>query len=357
MKIALITDTHFGVRSDNPLFLEYFDRFLDGVFFPELKRRGIKHIVHLGDLFDRRKYVNFNTLTWSRSFMDRTKDYSIDLIIGNHDTYYKSTNDVNSPSLLLNDYKNVKIYTEATEVDIPGSNNTILYIPWITPENEEKTLDLIKKTSAKIAMGHLAVTGHVMHKGTVCQDGINPSIFVDFNSVYTGHFHTKNSIANVHYLGCPWDLMFTDADDVKGFHIYDITTDSTEFVENPYKMYWKFYYDDTGAKDLRDVGIPKDKLDKLKNSFVKVYVKGKTNPVLFDRYLDRINDAEPASLSIVEDYVNEDFLTEERVTLDQDTLSLLNSSLDDYAEIITSDDKKADIQKLLLNLYMEAMKS
>ena len=85
MKIALITDTHFGVRSDNPLFLEYFDKFLDGVFFPELKRRGIKHIVHLGDLFDRRKYVNFNTLTWSRSFMDRTKDYSIDLIIGNHD--------------------------------------------------------------------------------------------------------------------------------------------------------------------------------------------------------------------------------------------------------------------------------
>ena len=82
-----------------------------------------------------------------------------------------------------------------------------------------------------------------------------------------------------------------------------------------------------------------------------------TNPILFDRYLDRINDAEPASLSIVEDYVNEDFLTEERVTLDQDTLSLLNSSLDDYAEIITSDDKKAEIQKLLLNLYMEAMKS
>ena len=151
--------------------------------------------------------------------------------------------------------------------------------------------------------------------------------------------------------------MFTDADDVKGFHIYDTTSDSTEFIENPYKMYWKFYYDDTGAKDLRDIGIPKDKLDKLKNSFVKLYVKGMTNPILFDRYLDRINDAEPASLSIVEDYVNEDFLTEERVTLDQDTLSLLNSSLDDYAEIITSDDKKAEIQKLLLNLYMEAMKS
>ena len=151
--------------------------------------------------------------------------------------------------------------------------------------------------------------------------------------------------------------MFTDADDIKGFHIYDTDTDTTEFIENPYKMYWKFYYDDTGAKDLRDVGIPKNTLAKIKNSFVKVYVKGKNNPVLLDRYLAKINEGEPASLSIVEDYMNEDFLSEERLTLDEDTLSLLNSSLNDYSDIINSEDKKADIQKLLSDLYMEALKA
>lgn len=357
MKIALITDTHFGVRNDNPLFLEYFDKFLDNIFFPELKRRKIQNIVHLGDMMDRRKYINFNTLTWARTFMTRAKGFNIDLIIGNHDTYFKNTNDVNSPDLLLREYENLRIVSEPTEVDVAGALNGILYLPWITPENEQRTLDAIKNTSCKVVMGHLSLTGFQMHKGSICQDGMNPDLFEKFSSVFTGHFHSKHSIRNIHYLGCPWDLMFTDADDIKGFHIYDTDTDTTEFIENPYKMYWKFYYDDTGAKDLRDVGIPKNTLTKIKNTFVKVYIKGKTNPVLLDRYLAKINDAEPASLSIVDDYVNEDFLSEERITLDEDTLSLLNSSLNDYSDIINSEDKKAEIQKLLCNLYMEALKA
>jgi len=357
MKIALITDTHFGVRNDNPLFLEYFDKFLDNIFFPELKRRKIENIIHLGDMMDRRKYVNFNTLTWARTFMTRAKGFNIDLIIGNHDTYFKNTNDVNSPDLLLREYDNLRIVSEPTEVDVAGALNGILYLPWITPENEQRTLDAIKNTSCKVVMGHLSLTGFQMHKGSICQDGMNPDLFEKFSSVFTGHFHSKHSIRNIHYLGCPWDLMFTDADDIKGFHIYDTDTDTTEFIENPYKMYWKFYYDDTGAKDLRDVGIPKNTLTKIKNTFVKVYIKGKTNPVLLDRYLAKINDAEPASLSIVDDYVNEDFLSEERITLDEDTLSLLNSSLNDYSDIINSEDKKAEIQKLLCNLYMEALKA
>ena len=357
MKIALITDTHFGVRNDNPLFLEYFDKFLDNIFFPELKRRKIENIIHLGDMMDRRKYVNFNTLTWARTFMSRARGFNIDLIIGNHDTYFKNTNDVNSPDLLLREYENLRIVSEPTEVDVAGALNGILYLPWITPENEQRTLDAIKNTSCKVVMGHLSLTGFQMHKGSICQDGMNPDLFEKFSSVFTGHFHSKHSIRNIHYLGCPWDLMFTDADDIKGFHIYDTDTDTTEFIENPYKMYWKFYYDDTGAKDLRDVGIPKNTLTKIKNTFVKVYIKGKTNPVLLDRYLAKINDAEPTSLSIVDDYVNEDFLSEERITLDEDTLSLLNSSLNDYSDIINSEDKKAEIQKLLCNLYMEALKA
>ena len=357
MKIALITDTHFGVRNDNPLFLEYFDKFLNNIFFPELKRRKIENIIHLGDMMDRRKYINFNTLTWARTFMSRARGFNIDLIIGNHDTYFKNTNDVNSPDLLLREYENLRIVSEPTEVDVAGALNGILYLPWITPENEQRTLDAIKNTSCKVVMGHLSLTGFQMHKGSICQDGMNPDLFEKFSSVITGHFHSKHSIRNIHYLGCPWDLMFTDADDIKGFHIYDTDTDTTEFIENPNKMYWKFYYDDTGAKDIRDVGIPKNTLTKIKNTFVKVYIKGKTNPVLLDRYLAKINDAEPASLSIVDDYVNEDFLSEERITLDEDTLSLLNSSLNDYSDIINSEDKKAEIQKLLCNLYMEALKA
>ena len=62
MKIAIINDTHFGARNDSPLFLEYFMSFFEKQFFPYCKEHGITKVLHLGDLMDRRKYVNFNTL-------------------------------------------------------------------------------------------------------------------------------------------------------------------------------------------------------------------------------------------------------------------------------------------------------
>lgn len=62
MKIAIINDTHFGARNDSPFFLEQSLEFFEGTFFPYLKQHGIVNVLHLGDLLDRRKFINFNTL-------------------------------------------------------------------------------------------------------------------------------------------------------------------------------------------------------------------------------------------------------------------------------------------------------
>ena len=62
MKIALINDTHFGCRNDNPNYHEYIYRFWEEQFFPYIKEHNIDTIIHLGDVLDRRKYVNFKTL-------------------------------------------------------------------------------------------------------------------------------------------------------------------------------------------------------------------------------------------------------------------------------------------------------
>jgi DNA repair exonuclease SbcCD nuclease subunit len=349
--VAFITDTHFGVRNDNALFYEYFDLFLDNVFFPTLKKNKIKKIIHLGDVFDRRKYINYQTLTWVReSFLEKTKEYEVDIIAGNHDTYFKSTNKVNSPELLFASYPNIKVYSGPTEVD------GILYVPWINPENQQETLNLINKTDCEVVTGHLELTGYTMFKGTVCHGGMSPDVFYKFKSVYTGHFHTKNTSANVTYLGCPWDLIFTDADDVKGFHLYDTDTDELTFVENPYKMYWKKYYDDSTAESIDDLLLSKKEYSKIKNTYIKVYVKGKNNPVFFDRYIAKINECEPASLTIVEDYVSQDGPEEETISLTEDTLSILRDSIADYKDMIQSEDKQAKVQNLLSDLYVEALK-
>ena len=99
MKIALLNDTHFGCRNDSPAFMNYHNRFYDEIFFPYIEKNNIKTLVHLGDVVDRRKFINHNTAhNFREKFWDKIHDLKIDthIIIGNHDTYYKNTNEVNA---------------------------------------------------------------------------------------------------------------------------------------------------------------------------------------------------------------------------------------------------------------------
>ena len=118
MKIAILNDTHAGVRGDMQAMSDYQGRFYNEVFFPYLDEHDIKHIIHLGDYFDRRKYVNFSSLKANKQhFIEPMLERGItmDLILGNHDVYYKSTNSVNSPELLLFE-ENVNIIHEPVEI-------------------------------------------------------------------------------------------------------------------------------------------------------------------------------------------------------------------------------------------------
>ena len=99
MKIALITDTHWGARGDSLTFLNYFRKFYDNVFFPYLEEHNIKTLIHLGDVVDRRKFINFKILNDLRTnFIERLWKMGVDthIIIGNHDTFHKNTNELNS---------------------------------------------------------------------------------------------------------------------------------------------------------------------------------------------------------------------------------------------------------------------
>jgi DNA repair exonuclease SbcCD nuclease subunit len=322
------------------------------VFFPTLEQKGIDKIIHLGDLFDRRKFVNFNTLTWARnSFFDRIEDIAtMDIIIGNHDTYFKNTNDINAPNLLLGDYNNIRIFEE------PYEEENLLYVPWITEESKISVLEKISKSKANILLGHLEVKGYTMFKGAICDHGLSSDIFYNYDLVLSGHFHSKNDSSNIYYLGCPWDLMFNDVDDVKGFHILDTETTELTFVENPYKLFYKLYYDDSSAKKVQDVLLSDKKYDSLKKTFIKVMIGSKTNPVFFDRYCDRLVEANPHSVIYAEQYLELES-SEEVANLSEDTLTLLKNSINDYSDLIPNEDKIKELEYLLTDLYIEAAKT
>ena len=284
MKILLITDQHFGARNDNTGFLDYYEDFYSNVVIPYIDKHKITTIINLGDTFDRRKYVNFNTLErakkmWFTPLEER--GITAHTIIGNHDTYYKNTNEINSPELLLTDYEHIIPYSSPTLLELDHCNIAIL--PWICSENYTESMDFISTVKADILMGHLELSGFAMYRGYENDHGMDSSIFNRFDMVFTGHYHHKSDNGHVYYLGNPYELTWSDYNDPRGFHIFDTETRTLEFVQNPYKMFHKVIYDDKS-----EVKIEPEKFQHLRNKYVKVVVREKNNPYNFDLFIESI---------------------------------------------------------------------
>lgn len=329
MKISILSDTHFGVRNDNGLFLTSAKRFFDGVFFPTLEQRGISHIIHLGDLVDRRKYINFSTLeVLKKSFLEPlvAGGYFVDFLIGNHDVYYKNTNSLNALSELdiAAMTPKFRVFTGPYERTIDGSK--VLYIPWINEENKDESFDYIRHSKAQICMGHLELTGYEMYKGSVSTHGYDKREFEKFDIVLSGHYHHRSTDGTVWYVGCPYEMTWADYHDPKGFHIFDTVTRELEFIENPNKMFSKFLYDDT---DLAIEDVLAADYSEHKDTYVKLIVRNKTNPFIFDTVVEQFEKTGVFDLQIVEDNLNMDKEGDEDIISEaEDTPTILRKYVD-----------------------------
>ena len=343
MKIALITDTHYGARKGSKIFHEFFQKFYDDIFFPTLEERGIKVAVHLGDAFDSRKSIDFWALDWAKANVyDRFQELGIKLynIVGNHDAYYKNTNNVNSVDCLLSQYKNVIPISESKEYKIGGAN--MLLVPWICQDNQDQTLDVLKKSKAKIVMGHLELNGFEAYKGQVMDHGHDPSIFKKFDLVYSGHYHTRSNDGKIFYLGNPYQMFWNDVDDKRGFHIFDTETHELEFVENPYTIFEKIYYEDNNYRTFNPLPYA--------GKIVKVIVRKKSSQADFEKFIDKIDKAGCVDLKVIENFA----INDEEVSLSgdecEDTLTYLNKYIDDS----DFDLDKDIIKNLMREVYREA---
>ena len=352
MKVAVLGDTHFGARNDNQAFHDYFEKFYRDVFFPYLKENNINRIIQLGDLFDRRKYVNFYTLKRSKEyFFDElvTNDMFMYMFVGNHDTYFKNTNEVNSPELLLRDeyQRYMEIYSEPANVELQDGT-AIAMLPWVCSGNYEQSMKFINNTKAQILFGHLELAGFEMHRGAINDHGMETKPFDKFDMVMSGHFHHKSSRGNIHYLGTPYEMTWSDYDDPKGFHIFDTETRELEFIRNPYSMFQKWFYNDTAANPLEG-GID---FTKASGAIVKVVVKNKTNPYWFDMYISALEKAGALDIQVVEDHLNLQLEDDDDIIDEaEDTLTILKN----YANSITTNVETADLNKFLTDLYAEAL--
>ena len=345
-KVALVTDTHFGARSDSIPFDNFFRRFYDETFFPEIDKRGIKTIFHLGDCFDRRKYINFNTLSSCRDyFFDAAKQRGIEIvmIVGNHDTFFKNTNNVNSPGLLLSDYDNVTAYSGPIEYSIDGTS--ILLMPWICTDNYNECMEAMKVSNSQVLFGHFEIAGFQMYKGHENDEGFNPKIFEKFDLVCSGHFHHRSSNGNINYLGNPYELTWADFEDPRGFHIFDTSTRELEFIQNPFTIFSKIYYDDEKV-DSTAVDV-----SQYTNQHIKLIVVNKKDFYKYDQFVERLYKINPLELKIIEDFseFENEALGDGDIDL-EDTITLLSQ----YVDNLETDAEKDRIKNLMKTLYVEA---
>ena len=343
MKVAILNDTHCGVRNSSNLFLDNAEKFFTDVFFPYLLANNISHIVHLGDFYDNRKFVNFNALSRCRNYFLkplRENKMTMDIICGNHDTYYKNTNELNSLKELLGHYMNeVHIVHEPTVMDYDGLKMAL--VPWICAENEERTIKFIKNCKADIVGGHFDIIGYEMMKGIKCEHGLDRSLFERFEAVYSGHFHTKSSQDNIHYLGSQLEFFWNDAHDNKYFHILDTDTRELTPVRNPHTMFHRIRYDDLST-DYMDYD-----LSPVEGKFVKIVVINKKNQFTFDRFVDRIQNRTIHDLKIQETF--DEFIgsnVDDKVSV-EDTAELLNNYIDGVETELSKDRIKKEMQNLM----------
>lgn len=348
--IVILGDTHFGVRSDSLDFHKYYEKFYNDVFFPYLIENNIKTVVQLGDLFDRRKFINFNSLYLCRKyFFNRLKEYGITLhtLVGNHDIFYRNTLEVSSSTLILNEYDNIIVHDEFQTVEFESIKVDI--IPWICDDNQKEIFDKMKESKADICFGHFEIDGFQMDRGTVHHGGLDRKELKKYDIVLSGHFHHKSHADNITYVGTPYEMTWSDYNDPRGFHILNTETRDLTFVQNPYTMFHKIFYDD-GKQDF-DHWKNFD-FNSLKDTYVKVVVLNKQNPYLFDGVIDSLYKASVSDIGIVEDFTD-CTIDDDQDLIDQaeDTMTILSKFIDNLA----LDVETTKLKKLMREVYIEAL--
>ena len=318
--------------------------------FGYIDKHDIHHVIHLGDVVDRRKYINYVTAdNLKKDFINPLiqRNTKFWCLIGNHDIYYRNSLEINALDQLYGVNENINLISKPEEINIDGCD--LLLMPWICKDNWDETWKAIKYSKSQIMLGHLELNGFEMHRGAVCETGFDLEEFSKFDMVLSGHFHHRSSNGNIHYLGSPYEITWSDYQDPKGFHIFDTETRELEFIQNPNTLFHKFIYNDSNMKieELDDIDM-----SMFEDSYMKVIIQNKSNPYLFDLFIDRLTKTGVHDLQIIEDLFSLDMDNESDIIDEaKSTMEILES----YVEQIESNVSKKKLKGLFHGLYNEAM--
>lgn len=281
----------------------------------------------------------------------RQRGITVHWTLGNHDLPYKHSLQLSSHEA-FREYNNVKVYQKATPIVI--ENTPILLVPWLCDENLTTDMATIREFTGAVVMGHFEFDGFEMYLGVPNPHGMSSADFKHFKLVLSGHYHHRSSYNNIHYLGAPYEMIWSDCNDERGFHWWTPQTHQLDFVKNPHHLFYKFTYNDaeqsgTYVKTLLDAMTAANLTQKI----VKVIVKEKTQAIWYDTFVDAALKLGAHDIQFVDDtaWSAEDFESVEH-DASLDTLMLIHKYVDSLPWANT--DIQRDVTMLLSELYQEA---
>ncbi|MCX8008154.1 MAG: metallophosphoesterase [Patescibacteria group bacterium] len=344
-KIVIFGDIHFGNGNGNDIFsfIKYQEKILNEIIYPYLRENqsSIERLIFLGDIFHKRKTVDINIIKFVWDFFTHLKNFKIDIIIGNHDTYYKNTNEINSPKILLSGFDNITIHEY-----LPYEIGNILLVPWIADDNFDVCMDAIKNSNAEIVCGHFEINKAKLISDVFCDFGMPPELFEKYKLVLSGHFHHRQAYNNIVYTGCLWELRYEDSENEKGFYTinYDDDVENGFYLEfvpttRTYKMFNNIVYDEKILMKTKEVGkpaldllLPMEMKERLENTYVKVIYQNNNNRTLWEKFLKRLADFHPLEIKFQKEEKKEN--TEEFV----DAMHAQNDDILDVFKAVLNED-------------------
>lgn len=241
-KVAITADIHFGVpgRLEDLLWAVR-------VLREYCKHAGIEKVIICGDLFHDRQAIAIDILTHVSRFFDETSQvYQQEWVVfpGNHDMFLRHSWDINSISSMRG---HLTVIEDVKAFEIGGKRFIVL--PFIQYEKAYmQVLDRIHKKvyqEGDILLTHIGVCSAILNTCFLLKDWS----FVNFKHspfkrIYTGHFHSKQSLfEQIHYPGSLIPFKFDEGDVPHGFYVYDTEQDDHKFI-NIWKAGAKFFPDE-----------------------------------------------------------------------------------------------------------------
>lgn len=346
--IALITDTHLGARSNCEHVNAYFLKFFSSFFFPVLKERGVKTVIHLGDLGQYKKQVNTKILhDWTSMVFEPLKDYTCYFIVGNHDCYYKQNNSINLHRALNLEQNYGFAVIDSEVMTLPEYSMDLL--PWLSTEIKQSCISSLSRTTSKYLLGHLEF---ISIETPYSESQLTFDFLKKYEKVFSGHFHTRTKVFDhVYYIGNPYPITWGDYGQDRGFSLFYPETGQLEFIKNPLSLFRKITFQ--GDEEM----LHSFDFESCAHQHIKLLTKVDfEHNSMLTQFLEKLEEVNPLSLTIEK----EELLVDNVLNMESYVSKNMMFYIEKYLELLYNSNTKLNIDKerllkLLHSIYIKSL--